>query len=134
MIVLGECGTAEFLPIYIPQIRDKNQTTWVKMWALEGLVNIVDEGGRLRLKIRLTRPRPWLTISKPSPICPGRPSSAALEVLSAMRQGLSPTDPRSGHGQRGHGIALRSVGQAEVRSEAARGSGAHADRAAVSKY
>ena len=33
MIILGEAGTPEFLPIYIAQIRDKNQTVWVKICA-----------------------------------------------------------------------------------------------------
>ena len=45
MIILGEAGTADFLPLYEAQIKDPNQTIWVKLWALEGMVNVIDGRG-----------------------------------------------------------------------------------------
>ena len=47
MIVLGQSGSAEMLPIYEAQIKDKTQTMWVKLWAMEGMANIIETGGRL---------------------------------------------------------------------------------------
>lgn len=46
MIVLGQAGSADLLPLYIAQIKDANQTVWVKLWAFEGITNMIEEGGR----------------------------------------------------------------------------------------
>src|SRR5262249_13642599 len=45
MIVLGQSGSADLFPIYVAQIKEPNQTVWVKLWALEGIVNAVERAG-----------------------------------------------------------------------------------------
>ena len=47
MIILGQAGIPDFLPLYEAQIKDPNQILWVKLWAIEGMVNVIEEGGRL---------------------------------------------------------------------------------------
>ena len=46
------------------QIKDPNQTVWVKLWGLEGMVNIIAEGGRLTAQDQILPPRPSPTSSK----------------------------------------------------------------------
>ena len=46
MIVLGQAGSPDLLPLYVAQIKDPNQTVWVKLWAFEGISNIIEEGAR----------------------------------------------------------------------------------------
>ena len=47
MIVLGQTGDPAALPIYLSQLKDPNQTIWVKLWAARGLSNVVDNGLRV---------------------------------------------------------------------------------------
>jgi hypothetical protein len=44
MIVLGQTGSREALPVYLSQLKDLNQTTQVKLWALRGIATLVDNG------------------------------------------------------------------------------------------
>jgi hypothetical protein len=135
MIVLGECGTAQFLPIYIAQIRDKNQTVWVKIWALEGLVNIVEEGGRLQAQDQINAAKTVADFLETEANIPWPAQLRALEVLTAMRQGYEPNRPQKA-AMANAAMALLSDASAklEVRSEAARALGQMPISSAVSKY
>jgi hypothetical protein len=135
MIILGESGTAEFLPIYIAQIRDKNQTVWVKIWALEGLVNIVEEGGRLTAQDQINAAKTVADFLETESDIPWPAQLRALEVLSAMRQGYEPNKPQKA-AMANAAMALLSDASAklEVRSEAARALGQMPISSAVSKY
>src|SRR5207249_3899536 len=46
MIVLGQTGDRELMPVFLNQLRDKNQTVQVQLWALRGIANVVDNGTR----------------------------------------------------------------------------------------
>ena len=108
MIILGECGSADFLPLYIAQIKDPTQTVWVKLWALEGLVNVVEEGGRLTAQDQILAAKTVADFLEKEIDLPWPAQLRALEVLSAMRQGYEPNKPqKADHGQRGHGLAGR---------------------------
>jgi hypothetical protein len=135
MIILGECATPEFLPLYIAQIKDKTQTIWVKLWALEGLVNIVDQGGRLTAQDQINAAEAVAGFLETESDIPWPVQLRGVEVLSAMRQGYNPTKPQKAT-MANAAMALLADGSAkvEVRSEAARALGQMPIGAAVSKY
>src|SRR4051812_25383780 len=47
MIILGESGNPDALSLYENELKDAKQTLWVKLWALEGVTNIIQNSGRL---------------------------------------------------------------------------------------
>ena len=47
MIVLGQLASPKIVPIYLKEIKDKNQTVQVKLWALRGLAGAVGNGALL---------------------------------------------------------------------------------------
>lgn len=47
MIVLGQVASPRALPIFIKEIKEKNQTVQVKLWAARGIANVVDNGAAL---------------------------------------------------------------------------------------
>ena len=138
MIVLGQCGAAQFVPIYITQVKDKAQTVWVKMWAMEGLINIIQDGGLLTASDRIEAAKAVADFLKGEPDQPDLPWPAklrALEVLTAMRQGYEPSKPKEA-AMASAAMAMLADGAAkpEVRAEAARALGQMPIASAVSKY
>ena len=135
MIILGECATPEFLPLYIAQIKDKTQTIWVKLWALEGLVNIVDQGGRLSAQDQINAAETVAGFLETESDIPWPVQLRGLEVLSAMRQGYNPTRPQKATmANAAMALLADASAKVEVRSEAARALGQMPIGAAVSKY
>jgi hypothetical protein len=135
MIVLGECGTAEFLSLYEAQIRDPNQTVWVKLWALEGMVNVVDEGGRLSAQDQIVAAKTVADFLDKEDDLPWPVQLRALEALSSMRQGFEPNKPQKADmANVAMSLLADSGAKLEVRSEAARALGAMQISAAVPKY
>jgi hypothetical protein len=47
MIVLGQTGDPNALPVFIAQLKDPNQTVWVKLWAARGMTRVVDSGTKV---------------------------------------------------------------------------------------
>jgi hypothetical protein len=134
MIILGECGSADFLPTYVAQIKDRNQTVWVKLWALEGLVNVIEEGGRLAAQDQILAAKTVADFLEGEPDLPWPAQLRALEVLSVMRQGYEPKLPQKA-AMASAAMALLADGSAklEVRSEAARALG-QMPTSAIAKY
>jgi hypothetical protein len=135
MIILGQAGTADLLPIYVAQIKDPNQTVWVKLWAFEGIVNMIDEGARPpgdTLPATAKVIADFLTNSEdvPPPV-----QLRALEALSALRQGFEPSRPERA-AMASAAMRLLADGEAklEVRSEAARALGLMQIPPTVRKY
>jgi hypothetical protein len=135
MIILGESGTADFLPLYEAQIKDPNQTTWVKLWALEGMVNVVEEGGRLTAQDQILAAKTVSDYLENEDSIPWPVQLRAMEALSAMRQGFEPNKPKKAD-MANAAMTLLADGSAkvEVRSEAARALGLMQISAAVPKY
>ena len=135
MIVLGECGSADFLPLYLAQIRDPAQTVWVKLWALEGLVNVVGDGERLTAQDQIQTAKTVADFLEKEVDLPWPAQLRALEVLSAMRQGYEPNKPQKAS-MASAAMTLLADGAAklEVRSEAARALGQMPIASAVPKY
>ena len=135
MIVLGEGGSADFLPLYFTQIKDPNQSVWVKLWALEGLANVVGDGGRLNAQDQISSAKTVADFLEKEADLPWPAQLRAMEVLSAMRQGYEPNKPQKA-AMANAAMALLADGSAklEVRSEAARALGLMPVAAAVPKY
>jgi hypothetical protein len=135
MIILGQAGTADLLPIYVAQIKDPNQTVWVKLWALEGIVNMIDEGARPpgdSLPATAKIIADFLTNSEdvPPPV-----QLRALEALSALRQGFEPSRPeRAAMASAAMRFLADGEAKLEVRSEAARALGLMQIPPTVRKY
>lgn len=135
MIILGESGSADFMPIYLAQIRDKTQTVWVKLWALEGLVNMVDEGGRLNAQDQIVAAKTVADFLETESDLPWPAQLRGLEVLSAMRQGYEANRPqKAAMANAAMGLLADGSAKLEVRSEAARALGQMPMSAAVAKY
>jgi hypothetical protein len=135
MIILGECGSADFLPLYFAQIKDPSQTVWVKLWAMEGLVNVIDDGGRLTAQDQIMAAKTVAEFLEKEADLPWPAQLRALEVLSAMRQGYEPNRPQKATMANAAMTALADgAAKLEVRSEAARALGQMPIGTAVSKY
>jgi hypothetical protein len=135
MIILGECGTADFLPIYEAQIKDPNQTVWVKLWGLEGMVNVVEEGERLSAQDQILAAKTVSDFLDKEDDLPWPAQLRALEALSAMRQGFEPNRPQKANMANSAMTLLADAkSKLEVRSEAARALGQMQITPAVPKY
>ena len=47
MIVIAQVESKDIVPICLAQLKDPNQTLWVKLWAARGLTNLADGGRRV---------------------------------------------------------------------------------------
>jgi hypothetical protein len=134
MIVLGQSGSVEMLPIYEAQIKDPNQTIWVKLWALEGIVNVVEGGARMTGQA-VDAARVVADFLEKEDDIPWPAQLRAMEALSALRQGYAPN--RTKYADMAN-AAMRLLADAdskpEVRAEAARALGLMQIGASVPKY
>ena len=136
MIILGQAGVTDFLPLYEAQIKDPNQTLWVKLWALEGMVNAVQEGGRLMAQDQIVAAKTVTDfLNNKVDVIPWPVQLRAMEALTAMRQGFEPNRPqRAVMASAAMTYLADSNTKLEVRSEAARALGVMQISSAVSKY
>jgi hypothetical protein len=136
MIILGECGSPDALAIYERAISDPNQTLWVKLWALEGIANIPQKGGRLSVDAESKAAKlisdflldrsdelPWPIVQR------------GLQALGALRQAFLPTAPRKAD-MANAAMQFLADGDAkpEVRAEAARALGLMQITTAVPRF
>jgi hypothetical protein len=135
MIILGECATPDFLPLYEAQIKDPKQTTWVKLWAIEGMVNLMEEGSRLSAQDEIVAAKTVSDYLDSEDSIPWPVQLRAMEALGAMRRGFEPNRPKKAD-MANAAMNLLADGSAkvEVRSEAARALGLMQIAAAVPKY
>ncbi len=134
MIILGECGSPEALPIYENEIKDGKQTLWVKLWALEGIRNIKQRGGRLTADAE-SRAAKLIADFLEAGDLPWPIQLRGLEALGSLRQGFLPVQPRKAHmAHAAMRFLVDSEAKPEVRAEAARALGLMPITAAVPKY
>ncbi|MGP0070186.1 MAG: hypothetical protein ACLQGP_42130 [Isosphaeraceae bacterium] len=134
MIVLGEGGSTDFVDIFQKEIQNKNQTLWVKLWAIEGIKKIKEYGGRLPSDAEAKAAKIVADFLE-KPGLPWPIQLRGLEALSHLRQGFLPTQPSKAHMA---GTAMRFLAdpsaKIEVRAEAARALGLMQITSAVPKY
>jgi hypothetical protein len=123
-IVLGESANPDALRLFMDQIKDDKQTIWVKLWAMEGIANIVEEGYRLPASNRIDAGKVIADFLKNEDDIPWPAQLRALEALGAMRQGFRVNAPKEAE-MATAAMRLLTDFQAkpEVRSEAARALG-----------
>ncbi len=137
MIVLGESGSLDALDIYKNQIRLPNQSLWVKLWALEGITKIQENGGVLSTDDESRAAKVVSDFLDPdkNEDLPWPLQLRGLEALAALRQGYLPTAASKVHMAT---TAMRFLAdaesKAEVRSEAARALGMMQIGSSVPKF
>lgn len=135
MIVLGQSGSAEDVPLYLTELKNANQTVWVKLWALEGISNMVDEGARPSTALQIEVAKAVSDFLDREDDLPWPVQYRALQALAALRQGFMPSSPKQAH-MASSAMKLLCDGDAkpEVRAEAARALGMMQISAAVPGY
>ncbi len=135
MIVLGQSGSTDLFPTYVGQIKEPNQTVWVKLWALEGIVNTIEEGGRLSGEQQSQTGKVIADFLSNAEDLPWPIQLRALEALSALRQGFEASHPeRAAMASAAMQLLADGDSQFEVRAEAAKALGLMQITAAVRKY
>ena len=128
MIVLGQSGSTDLLPTYVGQIKDDKQTVWVKLWALQGIVNTIEEGGRLSGEQQSQTGKVIADFLSNENDLPWPIQLRALEALSALRQGFEASHPeRATMASAAMKLLADGDSQFEVRAEAAKALGIDAD-------
>jgi hypothetical protein len=96
----------------------------VKLWALEGIVNIAEQGGRLTGGAQVEAAKVVADFLKEEEDAPWPAQLRALEALTAMRHGFEPNRPKTAL-MANAAMKFLSDGDAkpEVRAEAARALG-----------
>jgi hypothetical protein len=96
MIVLGQTGDPSAIPVYINQLKEKNQTVWVKLWAARGITNLVDGGTRvdqvLNVQQASSAAKALADFLEAEKDAPWPAQVRALEGIGAMRQASLPVN------------------------------------------
>ena len=135
MIILGQLGSGDLMKTYVAQIKEPNQTVWVKLWAFEGIVNAVEEGARIPGDTQVSTARVIADFLTNTEDVPYPVQLRALEALSALKQGCDTNRPeRATMANAAMKFLADREAEFEVRSEAARALGLMAIPATVRKY
>ena len=125
MIILGQAGSGDLLKTYLAQIKDPNQTVWVKLWAFEGIANAIEEGARIPGDQQASTAKiiaDFLVVN--SPDAPPPVQLRALEALAALKQGAEINHPeRVTIATAAMKFLANPEGKFEIRAEAARALG-----------
>jgi hypothetical protein len=134
MIILGQAGVVDFLPLYEAQIKDPSQPFWVKLWAIEGMINVVEEGGRLTAQDQIIAAKTVADFLNKED-APWPVQLRAMEALSAMRQGFEANKPqKAAMAHAAMALLTDTNARPEVRAEAARALGMMQIGSSVTKY
>ncbi len=94
MIVLGQTGGTDALKVFVAQLKDPNQTVWVKLWAARGITNVTEEGTRELPTAQAVETAKavadWLDTEKDLP-WPAR--TRGMEALGSLRHANNPATP-----------------------------------------
>ncbi len=134
-ILLGQSGNPDALRLFQDQIKDEKQTIWVKLWALEGIVNILKGSRGVLAGDRIAAGKIIADFLKNEDDIPWPVQYRALEALGALRQGFRVNAPKDAE-MATAAMRLLTEFQAkpEVRSEAARALGLMEITSAVPGY
>jgi hypothetical protein len=134
MIVLGSSGNPDALKLFLDEIRNPQQTLWVKLWAIRGITNIKQNPfARLSAAQEIEAARVIAEqLDEKTKDMPWPLQFRALEALSNLRQGYIPSAPKNAEMA---AAAMRILAdpraRTEVRAEAARALGLMQITAAV---
>ncbi|GAC1468270.1 MAG: hypothetical protein NVSMB9_10760 [Isosphaeraceae bacterium] len=139
MIVLGQTGSPSAVPIFLAQLKDPNQTIWVKLWAAKGLSLVVNGGTQVDAAISaedaITAGKVLADFLGSEKDIPWPATVRAIEALGAMRQAAVPTNMQKSE------MAVAAMryladtrSRPEVRAEAARALGMMRVNAAIGKF
>jgi hypothetical protein len=121
IIILGQSGNPNALPLFEEQIKDKNQTIWVKLWAMEGISNIRADGRTLTGSAQIEAAKVVADLLDQDKELPWPAQIRALEALGAMRQGCLPSAPQKATmASSAMRLLAEPQSRLEVRAEAAR--------------
>ncbi len=137
MIVLGSSGNPEALKLFLDEIRNPQQTLWVKLWAIRGITNIKQNpSARLSAAQEIEAARvvaeqlDLKVKDMPWPL-----QVRALEALSSLRQGYVPAAPKNAEmAAAAMQVLADPKARTEVRAEAARALGMMQITTAVPGY
>ncbi len=123
MIVLGQAGGPESLTLFQNEIASRSQVLWVKLWALEGIANIKQGGGRFSADEESRVARVVSDFLKQKEL-PWLIQLRGLEALGALRQAALPSRASEAPmANTAMSFLADSDARMEVRSEAARALG-----------
>ncbi len=87
MIVLGNTRSPNAIDLYIKQLRNRDQTVWVKLWAARGLANVTQDGQiDLDAQRGMTAGKAVVDFLEQEKDLPWPVQVRALEALGALRQ------------------------------------------------
>lgn len=123
MIILGEAATPtqEALQLFQSEIGNRSQTLWVKLWAIEGINNIMKGGHRFTADQESKAGRTIADFLEKQKDLPWLIQLRGVEALGSLRQGFLPTEPSKAHMANTAMLFLADGdSKLEVRAEAAR--------------
>jgi hypothetical protein len=124
MIVLGQAASPEALQLFQTEIGNPSQVLWVKLWALEGIVNIKKTGGRFNVDIESKAGRAISRFLDEGKELPWPVQMRALEALGSLRQSGLPAEAARAHmANTAMSFLADTEAKVEVRAEAARALG-----------
>jgi hypothetical protein len=125
MIVLGQSGSPEAYKIFVDEIKNPQQTVWVKMWAMRGLTNIkLFAPNRLSATQEIEAARLIADLLTKNPNLPWPVQLRGMETMVTLRQGFVPTAPKEAQmAAAAMRILADPQARAEVRAEAAKALG-----------
>ena len=137
MIILGQTGNADAFKLFVDEIKNPQQTIWVKLGAIRGITAIKkNSGARLTASQDIEAARIMADlVSDTHKDVPWPVRLRALEALSYLRQGFVPSAPKSAE----MAVAVMGVlsdpkARSDVRAEAAKALGMMQISSAVSNY
>jgi hypothetical protein len=137
MIVLGSSGNPDALKLFLDEIRNPQQTLWVKLWAIRGITYIKQNPfARLSAAQEIEAARVIAEqLDEKTKDMPWPLQLRALETLSHLRQGYIPSAPKNAEmAAAAMRILADPKARSEVRAEAARALGLMQITAAVPGY
>jgi hypothetical protein len=137
MIILGQTGNPDAYKLFIDEIKNPQQTIWVKLWAIRG-ITAIKKHSAVRLTasqdIEAARLLADLVSDKNKEV-PWPVQLRALEALACLRQGFVPSSPKSAEmAVAVMRILTDSKARSDVRAEAAKALGMMQITSAVSHY
>jgi hypothetical protein len=136
MIILGQSGYSEALPVFLNQIKDPNQPALVKLWAFRGISNLKKPGRAvLPANIEINAAKGIAEELDNDKGLPWPAQLRGLEALGDLRHGHTATSPKN---LEMASVAMKFLNdpkaKPEIRAEAARALGLMQISAVVTDY
>jgi hypothetical protein len=115
MIVLGQSGNPDALKVYLDEIKNEQQTVWVKLWAFRGITNAKTYSpNRLSASQDIEAARTIASQLDKNKQWPWPVQLRALEALATLRQGFTTNSPKTAEIA---AVAMRILADPQARPE-----------------